>query len=77
MPQMALAISFAVEHQGWKAHTEGKTTPQNYNSSNQYVSPPAKKVLKTCHATGESSADGADFAGGACTAAEVLVFGVT
>ena len=64
MPQMALAISFAVEHQGWKAHTEGKTTPQNYNSSNQYVSPPAKKVLKTFHATGgsEDGADGADVA---------------
>ena len=63
-------------HQGWKAHTEGKTTPQNYNCSNQYASPPAKKVLKTCHATGESSADGADGADGAGTAAGVP-FGVT
>ena len=78
-----------------------KLHPKKYNCSNQYVSPPAKKMLKTFHATGESVEDGADVAdpngadvadpdgadvadpdgddsaGGARTAAEVLVFGVT
>ena len=79
-----------------KAHAEGKTTPQKIQLFKSVPFPTCKKkMLKTFHATGESSADGADgadgsdgadgadgavgadFAGGARTAAEVLVFGVT
>ena len=57
--------------------TEGKTTPQK-NTTVQISMFPAKKMLKTFHATGESVEDGADGADADPEGAEgELVFGVT
>ena len=48
-----------------KAHAEGKTTPQKIQLFKSVCFPTCKKMLKTFHATGESSADGPDGADGA------------